>query len=137
MAVTRRTDYAMRFMLELASAGGQAPLPAARLAELADVPYEFARSILTELTAAGLLRSVRGAAGGFALARPASEISVADILQAMQETALLNQCVEDPTHCPRSGHCPMHGVWCEADEALMRFLSDRDLESIVGNRKGR
>ena len=75
MEVSRRTDYAIRMLLELARSDG-APISVRSLAESQDVPYAFARGIQRELVAAGLVESRRGAHGGIVLARPAERISL-------------------------------------------------------------
>lgn len=137
MPITRRTDYATRFMVELACAGHDQPIPASKLAESAGVPYEFARSILTQLAAAGLVTSTRGVRGGVRLGRPAEEISVLDILRATGEEAVLNTCTHDPGFCARTKTCAMHTVWCQADAVLTAFLATQDLATVAGTTKGK
>lgn len=137
MPITRRADYATRFMTQLALEAGDTPVPASRLATSAEVPYEFARTILTQLTAAGLVTSVRGAHGGVRLARPASEISVLDVLEAVEEASSANTCTQHPGSCARTPTCAMHTVWCQADALLGRFLATQDLASIVGSGNGK
>ena len=83
MEVTRRTDYAIRILLELARVGG-GPVSVRELAETQGVPYAFARGIQRELVAAKLVESRRGASGGILLARPAAEVTLLDIANAKQ-----------------------------------------------------
>ena len=137
MPITRRTDYATRIMVALAAGETEGPVPAHVLAESTDVPYEFARAILTQMAAAGLVTSVRGAHGGVRLSRPVEDISVADILAATGDTAPLNLCTYDPGYCAREGTCVMHTVWCQADAALMAFLATQDLATLAAREKGK
>jgi Rrf2 family protein len=127
--ITRRTDYAVRIMLEVARSGGRAP--SRRLGELAEVSYPFARSIVTDLSGAGLVDAKRGPGGGVALSRPASEISLLQIVEAMEGPVVLNVCISDPGYCHRAPECPAHGVWAEASTMLATYMSKQDLESLV------
>ncbi|SCF12721.1 RrF2 family transcriptional regulator [Micromonospora mirobrigensis] len=90
MYVSARSDYAVRAMLAVADAGGEPGRPgsgelvkAATLAESQGIPLSFLQGILLDLRRAGLLLSHRGTEGGYALTRPASEISVGDVLRAV------------------------------------------------------
>ncbi|SBT47189.1 RrF2 family transcriptional regulator [Micromonospora auratinigra] len=86
MYVSARADYALRAMLAVAAAGspgGGELVKAAALAENQDIPLSFLQGILLDLRRAGLLHSHRGADGGYALTRPATEISVGDVLRAV------------------------------------------------------
>lgn len=80
MHVSAKGDYAVRALVELAADGG--PLTGERLAELQGMPPKFLETILTELRHQGLLSARRGADGGYWLARPASEITIADVIRA-------------------------------------------------------
>jgi Rrf2 family protein len=84
MRISAKADYAVRAMVELAASGGEKPVKAERLATAQDIPLNFLENILGELRHAGLVRSHRGAEGGFRLAKDASEISVADVIRAVE-----------------------------------------------------
>ena len=79
----------------------------------------------------GILESRRGRSGGFALARPADEIRLGDVLVAAGETLQLNVCVADPSRCGRSKSCPVHPVWTAASGVLRRFLADQTIAQIL------
>ena len=83
MRISARADYAMRAAVELAAAGG-GPVKGERLATAQGIPPKFLENILGDLRHARLIRSQRGAEGGYWLARPAAEISVADIVRAVE-----------------------------------------------------
>ncbi|HKY25646.1 MAG TPA: Rrf2 family transcriptional regulator [Gaiella sp.] len=82
MRVSAKVDYALRAMLELASAGGL--VKGEQLSNAQTIPRKFLESILVELRHAELVSSQRGVEGGYALARPAEEISVADVIRAVE-----------------------------------------------------
>jgi Rrf2 family protein len=83
MRISAKADYAVRAMVELAATVEEKPIKAERIATAQDIPLNFLENILGELRHAGLVRSHRGAEGGFRLARNPSEISVADVIRAV------------------------------------------------------
>lgn len=83
MRVSAKADYAVRAMAQLAADTGTGPVTASRLAEEQAIPVKFLHAVLTELRRARLVRSTRGADGGFELARPAEEITLAEVLRAV------------------------------------------------------
>jgi Rrf2 family protein len=82
--ITAKADYAVRAAIELAAVADSRPVTAEQLAAAQDVPLSFLENILRELRHAGLVHSQRGHDGGFRLARPASQISVADVIRAVE-----------------------------------------------------
>ncbi|MFM8236663.1 MAG: RrF2 family transcriptional regulator [Actinomycetota bacterium] len=84
MRITAKADYAVRAAIELAAAPGDGPVKGEDVARAQGIPRNFLENILTELRRAGLVRSRRGAEGGYWLARPATEISIADVLRAVE-----------------------------------------------------
>ena len=81
MQISAKADYAVRALLEIAAKGGE-PVKAERIAEAHDIPPKFLETILSEMRQAGLVLSKRGAEGGYWLARPPSEVTVADVVRA-------------------------------------------------------
>ena len=84
MRVSARADYAVRAVIELAAAGGDTPVKGDRLAELQHIPWRYLETILAGLRRAGIVSSQRGSEGGYWLARPAEDISVADVMRAVE-----------------------------------------------------
>jgi Rrf2 family protein len=118
-------------MFEMARLGDGARDTVRNLAEAADVPYDYARTIARDLAATGLLKSRRGVGGGVELARPSHEISMLDIFRAMEEPASLSLCTQG-TVCHRSTGCPVHvGVWKQLDGVIEDFLSNSRLDHAV------
>src|SRR3954454_2850833 len=83
MRVSAKTDYALRAAVELAAADGDAPVKGERLASSQAIPLRFLENILVQLRHAGIVESRRGADGGYRLARPAEEITLADVIRAI------------------------------------------------------
>jgi Rrf2 family protein len=109
MRISAKADYAVRAVVELAATTETKPVKAERIATAQGIPLNFLENILGELRHAGLVRSHRGAEGGFRLAKPAAEISVADVIRA----------VEGPLASVR-GAPPEESTYPGASEALPR-----------------
>jgi Rrf2 family protein len=84
MRISAKVDYAVRAAVELAAAPGEKPVKAETIANAQGIPLNFLENILGELRHAGIVRSHRGAEGGFRLAKPAGKVSVADIIRAVE-----------------------------------------------------
>jgi len=84
MRISAKADYAVRATVELAAAEGEKPVKAERIATAQEIPLNFLENILGELRHAGVVRSHRGAEGGFRLAKPAAEVTVADVIRAVE-----------------------------------------------------
>lgn len=111
MQVSAKVDYALRAALELAVAENEGPLKGGRISEAQDIPLKFLENILLELKHAGLVRTQRGAGGGYWLARPAGEVSLAEIIRAV-EGPLANVRGEGPEEVEYTGVAkPLQEVW--------------------------
>ena len=84
MRISAKADYAVRAVVELAAAEGDKPVKAERVATAQEIPLNFLENILGELRHAGIVRSHRGAEGGFRLAKPANQVTVADVIRAVE-----------------------------------------------------
>jgi Rrf2 family protein len=122
MRISAKADYAVRAVVELAAATGDRPVKAERIATAQGIPLNFLENILGELRHAGIVRSHRGAEGGFRLNRPAQEITIADVIRA----------VEGPLASVR-GAPPEDSHYEGASEALLRvWIAVRaNLRSVV------
>lgn len=84
MRISAKVDYAVRAMCELAAHGDATPLKAEQMAAAQEIPLSFLENILVDLKRAGIVRSLRGQVGGYRLARPASEVTLANIIRAVE-----------------------------------------------------
>jgi Rrf2 family protein len=107
--ISAKVDYAVRAAVELAAVSDEKPVKAERIATAQEIPLNFLENILGELRHSGIVRSHRGAEGGFRLAKPASELTVADIIRA----------VEGPLASVRGGP-PEDVAYVGAAESLLR-----------------
>jgi Rrf2 family protein len=131
MQVSRRVDYALRAAINLAR---QEPGRAASVAEISaaeGVPRKFLEKILQDLIHAGLVVSRRGAHGGYALSRPAAEISFKDVMEAVEGPIALNVCVGERNLCSVSPTCGMHHVWAEGQRRLIELFAATRLSAMA------
>jgi Rrf2 family protein len=117
MQITKETDYAIRCVLYLSSNPGRA-VSASEIMKAQDVPLSFASKILQKLSKAALVRSSRGANGGYILNRDPGDITLLDVYEASSGPLALNVCVVNKKTCSRSGTCPVHPVWLRLTEDL-------------------
>jgi Rrf2 family protein len=129
MRVSAKADYAARAAAELANAIGS-PITADRIAEAQDIPVKFLETILSELKHAGIVRSQRGPVGGYTLARPADQISLADVIRAV-DGPLANVRGDRPENMEyRGAAAPLTDVWIAVRAALRDILETTTLASL-------
>ena len=133
MRLTHLADYAVVIMTAAARAPAGARLSAAALANETGVPLPTAQTLMGRLGAAGLLSSVRGAGGGFTLARPATEISLAEIVEAMEGPIAMSQCCgsEEASDCALDSHCKVKPHMSVVSNAVRGALAAVSLEQLA------
>ncbi len=125
-------DYAVVTMSAAARHCGGARVSAAQLAQETRLPAPTVQKLVSRLTAAGLLRSIRGAGGGLQLARPAAAISLADIVEAVEGPIALTACVEQGRHdCALEQCCSVRQHWPVVNEALRSALAQVPLTRLA------
>jgi Rrf2 family protein len=133
MRITAKADYAVRGAVELAAAG-EGPVKGDAIAEAQGIPVRFLENILAELRHAGLVLSQRGAEGGYRLARPAAEISLADVIRAV-EGPLASVRSEPPEELDYSGSAePLRDVWLALRFNIRAVLEKVTLADVVSGR---
>src|SRR5215216_7271304 len=132
MRVSAKTDYALRAAVELAAAAGNGPVKGERLARSQSIPLRFLENILLQLRHAGIIESRRGADGGYRLARPAAEISLADVIRAI-DGPLAGVSGARPETLDFSGVAePMRDVWIAVRASLRGVLEGVTLADVIG-----
>src|SRR6202790_1136452 len=122
--VSTRGDYASRALLSLAlHSGDSKPTSVRDIAERTALPQPYLEQILLALKGAGLVRSKRGVGGGYVLARPPKEITLAEILAAVDGP--LATPVDEHDHC--EGHCVLQEVWVGVSDEMRRLLEGHTL----------
>lgn len=131
LQISRKIDYALRAMIHLAA------LPGDRIASLQDLagtlhlPRDFLAKILKLLAERGLVRSARGAHGGYQLARAAAEISFLEVIEAAEGPVQLNVCLDDKERCDVSASCTMYHVWKAGQERMLEVYRRTTLAELA------
>lgn len=133
MEISRRTDYAVRVILDLANTSGDGRVPTQEIATRQHIPSAFLAKIISQLSVAGLVNTYRGAGGGVTLAYPPSEISLLQVIEALEGPVRLNRCVIEPDACPRNRYCPVHHIWAQAQADLISLLEVTTFDELVEN----
>jgi len=132
MQITRQADYAVRAVLHLARSGDQRTATS-MIAEEQRIPPSFLAKIVSQLSIAGLLHTSRGARGGVTLARDAKDITLLEVIEAIDGPIQLNECVGDKGSCSFDETCPLRPVWCDAQEDLVKRLKGTNFADMVSN----
>ena len=111
MQITRQADYAVRAVLYLARLGSERAATS-QVAEDQRIPPSFLAKIISQLSIAGLLHTARGARGGVTLAREPKDISVLEVVEAIDGPIQLNECIAEDGNCFFDSDCPLRPVWC-------------------------
>ncbi|RME06396.1 MAG: Rrf2 family transcriptional regulator [Anaerolineae bacterium] len=131
MQITRQADYAVRAVYYLARLGMNKRAATSRIAEDQHIPPSFLAKIISQLSIAGLLHTSRGARGGVALARQPHEISLLDVVEAIDGPIRLNECVTEDGLCTFEKNCPMRPVWCDAQTELVERLKNTTFDQFI------
>lgn len=132
MRVSAKVDYALRAMIELAVAEGeQQPVKGDRLAQAQAIPLKFLENILGDLRQAGLVRSQRGADGGYWLARPAAEVTVADVIRAVEGPIANVRGVRPDDVVYAGSAAPLRDVWIALRASLRSVLETITLADLA------
>ena len=121
MQITRQADYAVRAVLYLSRLGPDQRAATSQIAEVQQIPPSFLAKIVSQLSVAGLLQTSRGARGGVSLARTPDQISLLEVVEAIDGPILLNECVGNGA-CTFGDDCAMKPVWCDAQAELVNRL---------------
>ena len=133
MMVSTKGRYALRVMIDLAQHDSEAPVPLKAISERQHISQKYLEAIVAMLNRGKLVHSQRGTAGGYRLARPATEITVAEVMRmtegSMAPVACLD-CGEEPA-CPRSRQCRTLPMWQELDRRIDAYLESITLKDLL------
>ena len=131
LTISRETDYAARVLLHLALQPAGQRATAQQIAGQCLIPRRMVRRVVTRLGVAGLVITARGSEGGIVLARPASQISLLDVVEAMEGAVALNACTVNPGICPLIPTCTVHDVWVVARQELRATLARTTFDRLA------
>jgi Rrf2 family protein len=138
MRLSKSCTYAVRATVYLALRRADRYVPIREISDALDISYHFLTKILQTLTSKNILTSHRGPSGGVGLARPAEQISVLDIIGAMERPDYFEQCLLGFPGCGESKPCPLHDTWLEARERMQSAFKAMSLGKLAEEiRKGK
>jgi Rrf2 family transcriptional regulator, iron-sulfur cluster assembly transcription factor len=142
MQITRSGEYGLRGLVFLATKPPEKVTLVSEVSREQNIPETFLAKIFQRLSKAGLLRSVRGAKGGFTLRKPAYEITMREIIEALEGPIALNRCLLRKGECEEEKICPLHTVWEEVQQRFLEILDNTTMEDLANRmtrdgRKGR
>lgn len=134
MTISTRGRYGVKAMLDLALNSSEISVPVKSIAERQNIPGKYLEQVLSALKKAGLVRSIRGPNGGYALARPPQQITVGDILRTLEGDLAPVKCVGQRSkkeRCPREGQCITKYVWARIRDEVNQVVDGITLKELA------
>ncbi len=133
MKLSTRGRYAVRAMVDLAQNYGKVPVVLSAVARRQEISEQYLQHLMGSLKVAGLVKSSRGASGGFNLARDPELIKVGDIIHAVEGSTALVDCVDDSSSCARAIDCRTRQIWVKATEAMDGVFNSFSLKDLTSD----
>lgn len=130
MKLTTKGRYAVTAVIDIAMYSKTSPVSLTELNKRQEISVAYLEQLASKLRATGILLSVRGARGGYKLGRSAEEITIADIIYAIEETVDTRRC-QGRNNCKSSGKCLTHGLWEDLNSVISGFLSKVTVASLI------
>ncbi len=131
MEITRQADYAVRAMTYLAELPLEKRVATATISRVEGIPLPFLTKVISRLATAGLVVTSRGMGGGVSLARPPEEITLLQVIEAVDGPILLNHCLLRSDSCDREPYCAAHDVWAEIQGRLVQELDTVTMDDLA------
>lgn len=131
MKLSTKGRYSLRAMLDLAVHFGQGQIRIKDISARQQISARYLEQLFIPLRKAGLVRSLRGAGGGFTLAKPPSEIPLSEIIRVAEGSVVPVRCVDKPKLCPQSDVCITRNIWTEMGRAISKVLESTTLQDLV------
>lgn len=131
MKISTRGRYGSRAMLDLARRYQQGPISLKDLAQGQEISPKYLEQLLIPLRTSGIIKSIRGAKGGYVLAKDPNSVTLDEIIIILEGSMAPVDCVECPEACHRSHECVTHEVWCRIGRTVSQMLSEITLADLV------
>lgn len=135
MNINQESDYALRIVLMLSKEGVDNKLDAKFLSESGNIPLRFLLKLTRKLTQSGIVKSYRGINGGYAITRDPKDITLKDVVEAIQGPIMVTRCVYDKKICSanKGGHCSIHKALCNIQSTMVTELAKVTFEDLKNN----
>jgi len=137
MWLSTKGRYSLRALMELGERYGEGPVLLDYIAKKQVLSKKYLHALLNQLRAEKIVHSIRGCKGGYCLSRPPKEITIKDIITAVEGPISLVDCIEKPTICDRSTDCAARIVWNDIGQKFERILKDITLEDVIKIKKNK
>jgi Rrf2 family cysteine metabolism transcriptional repressor len=137
MQFSTKTRYGARALVELAGAWPDRTVSVREMARGQRISHKYLGQIMSALKAAGLIKAVRGVHGGYELARPPAEITLAQVFQVLEGSAAPVECVDKPGSCHLEPLCVTRDCWAEVKAAIENVLDSTNLQELVRRKKAK
>jgi Rrf2 family protein len=132
LRISRKIDYGLRAMIYLASIAADSVVPFREIARQMDVPEDFLAKILKTLVDEGLVKSTRGPHGGYALAKPPTEISFLEVIEAVEGPVALNVCLDEGDDaCRHTSACTMVSIWKAGQDKMLDVYRQAKISDLA------
>jgi Rrf2 family protein len=135
MKLSTRARYGIRASLELACNYGKGPLQIKIIAQKQEISIKYLEQLMAILKSAGFVRSIRGAKGGYVLAKPPNQIKLSDIFNALEGPIVTVECLESDQYCARAADCVARELWSQVQQAVIGVLESVTLEDLAKRAK--
>lgn len=134
MWISTKAQYGMRALVEVAL-GGDEPTSLKTVADRQDLSHQYLEQIFAVLRRAAVVESVRGARGGYRMARPLAEVSALEVVELLEGSVAPVTCIDDEGNCERVGQCSTEILWRRVDAAVREVLGSTTLADLVAQRR--
>ncbi len=131
LQLRRKSSYSVRAMFHVACQNGTHLVQARQIASDMQIPYKYLTQLLARLVSEGLLVATQGPAGGYGLARPATDITVLDVVEAAEGRVDFTDCVLRAEPCGGEDTCPIHDTWSKAQQAFADQFAATSLADLI------
>jgi len=133
MKLSTKGRYGTRAMIDIALYKDSGSTLLKDIAARQGISLKYLDHILSSLRKAGLLKNVRGKGGGYSLTRPATKITLCEIIEAVEGSLAPVECVDNPDYCKKTTTCSAHDVWVKVRESIEEVLRNTSLQSLIEN----
>ena len=130
MQLTTKGRYAVTAMLDLASSDTGKPVTLDIISQRQNISLSYLEQLFAKLRRASLVKSVRGPGGDYLLSPPAQDVTLTQIIEAVDENIDLRRC-HGLKNCLRGRECVSHHLWCEVSDQIRSFLSEKNLQQVM------
>ncbi len=130
MWVSTRAQYGMRALVEIALSGDK-PMSLKAISQRQNISQQYLEQIVAVLRRAEIVESVRGAQGGYRLAKPVEQITALDVVELMEGSLAPVPCLDDDENCSHTGSCSTESLWQRVDKAVREVLAATSLAELV------